>query len=118
MSDTGSQQGLVPVAPQGQMEMVASTSGPGGPGQPSAPTYEQLLRFYSEQTRQPMQVDPRVLSYTDLHEYYKTFFDRPATPLPPMCRGAVRIQLLAGPSGYSTFALRFGGAVAREAAYC
>lgn len=36
----------------------------------------------------------------------------------PVCRGAVRIQLLAGPSGYSTFALRFGGAVAREAAYC
>ena len=35
-----------------------------------------------------------------------------------VCRGAVRIQLLAGPSGYSTFALRFGGAVAREAAYC
>ena len=30
-----------------------------------------------------MQVDPPVLSYTDLHEYYKTFFDRPATPLPP-----------------------------------
>ena len=84
MSDTGSQQGLVPVAPQGQMEMVESTAGPGGPGQPPAPTYEQLLRFYSEQTRQPMQVDPRVLSYTDLHEYYKTFFDRPATPLPPM----------------------------------
>lgn len=26
----------------------------------------------------------------------------------PVCRGAVRIQLLAGPSGYSTFALRFG----------
>ena len=26
----------------------------------------------------------------------------------PVCREAVRIQLLAGPSGYSTFALRFG----------
>ena len=61
MSETGSQQGLVPVAPQGQMEMVASTSGPQGPGQAPAPTYEQLLRFYAEQTRQTVQVDPRVL---------------------------------------------------------
>ena len=48
-----------------------------------APTYEQLLRFYAEQTRRPVQFDPPLLSYADLHEYYKTFFDRPATPLPP-----------------------------------
>ena len=46
-------------------------------------TYEQLLRFYVEQTRRPVQADPRVLSYADLHEYYQAFFDRPVTPLPP-----------------------------------
>ena len=88
MSDTGSQHsgmGLVPVAPQGQMEL-ASTSVPGVTGQlqgAQTPTYEQLLRFYVEQTHKPVQSDPRVLSYEDLHEYYLTFFERPMAPLPP-----------------------------------
>ena len=57
MSDTGSQHALVPIVPQGQLEL-ASTSGPGtGPGGVQGaqmPTYEQLLRFYVEQTRRPV----------------------------------------------------------------
>ena len=53
------------------------------------PTYEQLLRFYVEQTRRPVQTDPPVLSYEDLHEYYLTFFERPAAPLPPSSEDAM-----------------------------
>ena len=72
MSDTGSQNALVPIVPQGQLEL-ASTSGPGtGQGIQGAqvPTYEQLLRFYVEQTQRPVQTDPPVLTYEDLHAYY------------------------------------------------
>ena len=51
MSDTGSQHALVPIVPQGQLEL-ASTTGP-GTGQSiqgaQVLTYEQLLRFYVEQ---------------------------------------------------------------------
>ena len=95
MSDTGSQHGaLVPVAPQGQMEMAASTSGPGVPGQAQVPTYEQLLRFYVEQTKRPVQVDPPVLSYEDLHAYYLTYFARPAAPLPPSSEDAMGVTIV------------------------
>ena len=45
-------------------------------------------------------------------------FSGPSLAPKPVCRGAVRTQLLAGPSGYSRLLVRFGNANAREAAYC
>ena len=51
MSDTGSQHALVPIVPQGQLELAqTSGAGQGVQGAPMPPTYEQLLRFYVEQT--------------------------------------------------------------------
>ena len=51
MSDTGSQHALVPIVPQGQLELAqTSGTGPGGVQGAQMPTYEQLLRFYVEQT--------------------------------------------------------------------
>ena len=84
MSDTGSQQGLVPVAPQGQLE-VASTSGPGGPGPEQAGTmsYRDLLQFYVAQTKWPAQAPLPALPYDDLALFYQIHARRPPTPLPP-----------------------------------
>ena len=90
MSDTGSQHALVPIVPQGQLELAqTSGTGPGGGQGAQMPTYEQLLRFYVEQTRRPVQTDPPVLSYEDLHEYYLTFLERPTAPLPPSSEDAM-----------------------------
>ena len=82
MSDTGSQQGLVPVAPQGQME-VASASGP-GPEQAGTLSYRELLRFYIEQTKWPATAPFPALSYEDLALFYQVQAGRPPTPLPPL----------------------------------
>ena len=84
MSDTGSHQGLVPVAPQGQLE-VASTSGPGGPGPEQAETmsYRELLQFYVAQTKWPAQAPLPALPYDDLALFYQIHARRPPTPLPP-----------------------------------
>ena len=81
MSDTGSQQGLVPVAPQGQME-VASTSGPGGPEAVGRMSYRDLLHFYVEQTKWPPQAPPPALPYDDLALFYQIHAGRPPTPMP------------------------------------
>ena len=82
MSDAGSQRGLVPVAPQGQME-VASTSGPGGPEQAGLMSYRDLLQFYVAQTKWPQQAPPPALPYDDLALFYQIHAGRPPTPLPP-----------------------------------
>ena len=83
MSDTGSHQGLVPVAPQGQMEM-ASTSGPGGLEQAGAMmSYRDLLQFYVAQTKWPAQSPLPTLPYDDLALFYQIHAGRPPTPLPP-----------------------------------
>ena len=80
----GSHQGLVPVVPQGQLE-VASTSGPGGPGpeQGGLLSYHELLQFYVAQTKWPAQTPPPVLSFDDLQLFYQIHAGRPPTPLPP-----------------------------------
>ena len=72
MSDAGSQRGLVPVVPQGQLE-VASTSGPGGPGPEQAGTmsYRELLQFYVAQTKWPAQAPLPALPYDDLALFYQ-----------------------------------------------
>ena len=84
MSDAGSQRGLVPVVPQGQLE-VASTSGPGGPGPEQAGTmsYRDLLQFYVAQTKWPAQAPLPALPYDDLALFYQIHARRPPTPLPP-----------------------------------
>ena len=84
MSDAGSQRGLVPVVPQGQLE-VASTSGPGGPGPEQAGTmsYRELLQFYVAQTKWPAQAPLPALPYDDLALFYQIHARRPPTPLPP-----------------------------------
>ena len=84
MSDAGWQRGLVPVVPQGQME-VASTSGPGGPGPEQAGTmsYRALLQFYVAQTKWPAQAPLPALPYDDLALFYQIHARRPPTPLPP-----------------------------------
>ena len=84
MSDAGSQRGLVPVVPQGQLE-VASTSGPGGPGpeQAGAMSYHDLLQFYVAQTKWPTQAPLPALPYDDLALFYQIHARRPLTPLPP-----------------------------------
>ena len=89
MSDTGSHQGLVPVAPQGQME-VASTSGT-GQLQPSGVeaagammSYRDLLNFYIAQTKWPADAPLPALPYDDLALFYQVHVTgRPPTPLPP-----------------------------------
>ena len=76
MSDTGSHQGLVPVAPQGQMELAA-TSGtgqvqPGGVEAAGAMmSYRDLLQFYVAQTKWPVQLAPPALPYDDLALFYQ-----------------------------------------------
>ena len=84
MSDAGSQRGLVPVVPQGQLK-VASTSGPGGPGPEQAGTmsYRDLLQFYVAQTKWPAQAPLPALPYDDLALFYQIHARRPPTPLPP-----------------------------------
>ena len=83
MSDTGSPRtGLVPVVPQGQLEL-ASTSGPGGPEQVGRLSYHELLQFYVAQTKWPAQAPPPVLPYDDLALFYQIHAGRPPTPLPP-----------------------------------
>ena len=89
MSDAGSQRGLVPVAPQGQMEL-ASTSGPGEPGQlQGGPeqmgmlSYRDLLQFYIAQTKWPAGAPTPALPYDDLALFYRVHAGRPPTPLPP-----------------------------------
>ena len=84
MSDTGSPRtGLMPVVPQGQLER-ASTSGPGGPGQGTRPTYEELLCFYVDKTKWPVQqTPPPSLPYETLELFYHVHAERPLTPLPP-----------------------------------
>ena len=84
MSDTGSPRtALVPVAPQGHMEMVASTS-----GAEARPTYEELLRFYVEKTKWPVQqTPPPLMLYGDLALFAQVHGGpgperRPPTPLP------------------------------------
>ena len=88
MSDTGSHQGLVPVAPQGQME-VASTSEtgqvlPGGVEATGAMmSYRELLQFYIAQTKWPTGAPTPALPYDDLALFYQVHAGRPPTPLPP-----------------------------------
>ena len=82
MSGAGSHQGLVPIAPQGQME-VASTSGPGGPEQAGTMSYRELLQFYVAQTKWPAQAPLPALPYDDLALFYQIHARRPPTPLPP-----------------------------------
>ena len=70
----------------------------------------------------------RPLGYSRARRWCAVFFPRlqssvahfsgPSLAPKPVCRGAVRTQLLAGPSGYSRLLVRFGNANAREAAYC
>ena len=88
MSDAGSHQGLVPVAPQGQME-VASTSGtgqvmPAGTEATGAMmSYRDLLHFYVAQTKWPAGAPTPALPYDDLALFYQVHAGRPPTPLPP-----------------------------------
>ena len=91
MSDTGSQyggMGLVPVAPQGQME-VAATSGTGpvlprGSEETGAMmSYRDLLQFYIAQTKWPTTAPTPALPYDDLALFYQIHAGRPPTPLPP-----------------------------------
>ena len=61
MSDTGSQHALVPVGPQGLMEVV---------GQQTLPPYEELLAFYVSTKRREGQTTPPVLSFEELQTFY------------------------------------------------
>ena len=88
MSDTGSHQGLVPVAPQGQME-VASMSGtgqvlPGGAeGTGAMMSYRDLLQFDIARTKWPAGTPTPALPYDDLALFYQVHAGRPPTPLQP-----------------------------------
>ena len=91
MSDVGSQRGLVPVAPQGQMELV-SISSPEGTGQAQAGlletagammSYRDLLQFYIAQTKWPTTAPTPALPYDDLALFYQIHAGRPPTPMPP-----------------------------------
>ena len=83
MSNTGSPRaGLVPVVPQGQLELP-STSGLKGPDQGGLLSYRELLQFYIVQTKWPAQTPPPVLSFNDLQLFYQIHAGRPLTPLPP-----------------------------------
>ena len=83
MSDTGSpRMGLVPVVPQGQLEL-ASTSGPGGPEQAGMLSYRDLLQFYIDRTMWPATAPTPQLPYDDLKLFYQVHGGRPSTPLPP-----------------------------------
>ena len=68
MSETGSQSALVPIVPQGQME-VASTS---GPEQGELPSYDELLSFYFGMRQQAEQTAPPLLPYEELQDFYFT----------------------------------------------
>ena len=88
-SHAGSQRGLVPVAPQGQMEL-ASTSGPeatgqwqGGQAGVGMLSYRDLLQFYIVQTKWPATAPTPALPYDDLALFYQVHAGRPPTPMPP-----------------------------------
>lgn len=91
MSEMGSQNALVPVVPQGQMEVAARQ----GQGQGELPSYEELLRLYVDTRQQPMRLTPPMLSYEELQEFYVTHDGQafvPQLPAPANAAGAIIVE--------------------------
>ena len=77
MSETGSQNALVPIVPQGQMEIAATSE----QAQGGLPSYEELFNFYIAVKQQAGQTVPPLIPYEELQDFYITHGGgRPSVP--------------------------------------
>ena len=68
MSETGSQNTLVPVVPQGRMEIAATSE----QAQGGLPSYEELFNFYIAVKKQAGRTAPPLIPYEELQDFYIT----------------------------------------------